>query len=46
MTEAEREQMVRHGQVIWAAHRGLRRMLEHEWEHLREIAARLGQPIL
>ena len=31
-----------HGQITWTARRGIRRMLEHEWEHLMEIEARLG----
>ena len=43
MTEAERTQMTQRGQVTWTARRMLRRMLEHEWEHLREIADRLGR---
>lgn len=41
MTEAERQAQVPHGQVTWTARRGLRRMLEHTWEHYQEIAARL-----
>jgi uncharacterized damage-inducible protein DinB/predicted RNase H-like HicB family nuclease len=40
LTEAEREQLVPHGQVTWTARRALRRMLEHEWEHLTEITER------
>jgi predicted RNase H-like HicB family nuclease len=40
MTGAERTQTVQRGQVTWTARRMLRRMLEHEWEHLLEIAAR------
>jgi predicted RNase H-like HicB family nuclease len=43
LTEVERKQKVRHGQVPWTARRGLRRMLEHDWEHLIEIAQRLGK---
>jgi hypothetical protein len=27
--------------VTWTAHRALRRMLEHGWEHLQEISHRL-----
>ncbi len=46
MTEAERGQLVKHGQVTWTARRGLRRMLEHDWEHMTEIAERLGKPIV
>jgi predicted RNase H-like HicB family nuclease len=42
MTDAERTQMVAHGQVTWTARRALRRMLEHHWEHLQEITGRLG----
>ena len=43
MTEDERTRQVQHGQVLWTARRGMRRMLEHTWEHLREIRARLGE---
>ena len=43
LSEEERSKQVPHGQVTWTARRCLRRTLEHEWEHLREIAARLGQ---
>lgn len=41
MTPAEREQQVPHGQVTWTARRGMRRMLEHLWEHTQEILKRL-----
>ena len=44
LTAAEREQQAPHGQVTWTARRAMRRLLEHEWEHLVEIAARLGKP--
>jgi len=40
MTDAERTQPVQHGQVTWTARRGLRRMLEHAWEHGLEIDRR------
>jgi predicted RNase H-like HicB family nuclease/uncharacterized damage-inducible protein DinB len=43
LTEAERTAKVPHGQVTWTARRALRRMLEHAWEHLLEIAERLDQ---
>ncbi len=43
MTEAERMQTTQRGQVTWTARRMMRRMLEHEWEHLLEIAERLGR---
>lgn len=42
MTETERTQQVPHGQTVWTARRGLRRMLEHNWEHIQEIRSRLG----
>jgi hypothetical protein len=45
MTEEERTRQVPHGQVTWTARRGLRRMLEHQWEHLVEVAARLDVPV-
>ena len=41
ITEEERVQMTPRGQVIWTAKRMLRRMLEHEWEHILEIEERL-----
>lgn len=44
VTELERRQTVRRGLVVWTARRMMRRMLEHEWEHLTEIAERLGRP--
>jgi hypothetical protein len=43
MTEVERRKRVKHGQVTWTARRGLRRALEHDWEHLLEIAERLDK---
>lgn len=43
MTEAQRRQKVRRGQVTWTARRALRRMLEHDWEHLLEISKRLDK---
>ncbi|HEV8534820.1 MAG TPA: DinB family protein [Candidatus Limnocylindria bacterium] len=42
LTPAERRRVRRSGQSTYSAHRIIRRMLEHEWEHRREIAARLG----
>jgi uncharacterized damage-inducible protein DinB len=41
MTAEERSALVPHGQVTWSARRGLRRTLEHTWEHLLEIEDRL-----
>jgi uncharacterized damage-inducible protein DinB/predicted RNase H-like HicB family nuclease len=45
MTDEERERQVPHGQVTWTARRCLRRMLEHNWEHLVEISERLDKPV-
>lgn len=42
MTGDERSRMTPRGQVIWTVRRMLRRMLEHEWEHILEIEERLG----
>jgi uncharacterized damage-inducible protein DinB/predicted RNase H-like HicB family nuclease len=43
LTPAERATVRKSGQSTYSAHRIIRRMLEHEWEHRREIAARLGR---
>src|SRR5256714_4297850 len=43
LTPTERANVRRAGQSTYSAHRVIRRMLEHEWEHRREIAARLGR---
>ena len=43
LTPAERARVRKAGQSTVSAHRMIRRMLEHEWEHRREIAARLGR---
>jgi predicted RNase H-like HicB family nuclease/uncharacterized damage-inducible protein DinB len=43
LTPAERATVRRAGQSTYSAYRVIRRMLEHEWEHRREIAARLGR---
>jgi len=42
LSEVERTQTVRQGQQTWTARRSLRRVLEHEWEHLEEIRQRVG----
>jgi len=42
LTVAERKRVRRSGQSTYSAFRVIRRMLEHEWEHRREIAARMG----
>lgn len=43
LTAAERRNVRKAGQSTYSAYRVIRRMLEHEWEHRREIAARLGK---
>jgi predicted RNase H-like HicB family nuclease/uncharacterized damage-inducible protein DinB len=43
LTPAERRNLRKAGQSTYSAHRVIRRMLEHEWEHRREIASRLGK---
>lgn len=41
LTPAERRNVRRAGQSTYSAYRVIRRMLEHEWEHRREIAERM-----
>ena len=41
VTAQERALRVPHGQQTWTARRGIRRALEHEWEHFVEIRERL-----
>ena len=43
LTAEERTAKITHGQLIWTSRRCMRRMLEHNWEHLQEIAKRLAQ---
>ena len=43
LTPAERARVRKAGQSTYSAYRVIRRMLEHEWEHRREIAARLSR---
>ena len=43
LTPTERKRVRRTGQSTYSAFRVIRRMLEHEWEHRREIAARVGR---
>jgi uncharacterized damage-inducible protein DinB len=45
LTPAERERPIVRWQQIWTARKAMRRMLEHEWEHLVELAERVGQPL-
>jgi uncharacterized damage-inducible protein DinB/predicted RNase H-like HicB family nuclease len=41
----ERAKTVERWKQTWTARKALRRMLEHEWEHLCELGDRLGQPL-
>jgi predicted RNase H-like HicB family nuclease/uncharacterized damage-inducible protein DinB len=41
LTTADLARVRKAGQSTYSAHRVIRRMLEHEWEHRREIAERL-----
>lgn len=43
-TAADLARLVPHGQITWSAHRTMRRLLEHNWEHREEIRTRLESP--
>ncbi len=43
MTPAERALVRQRPKSTVSTRRAIRRMLEHEWEHCREIARRLGR---
>lgn len=45
LTPEERTNPVEHWKQTWTARKVVRRMLEHEWEHLIELSERLGKPI-
>lgn len=45
LTAEERSQQIVHWKRIWTARKALRRMLEHEWEHLVELSERLEKPL-
>jgi uncharacterized damage-inducible protein DinB len=45
LTADERSQPVEHWKRTWTARKVLRRMLEHEWEHLVEMSERLEKPL-
>lgn len=45
LTAEERSQPIVHWKRIWTARKALRRMLEHEWEHLVELSDRLGKSL-
>ncbi len=42
MTVHDLEQQVQRGQVLWTSRRMFRRLLEHSWEHMQEIAQRVN----
>ena len=42
ITPEVRKGQVQRGEKLWTARRGFRRLLEHPWEHLREIERRLA----
>lgn len=42
VTPEIRATQIHRGEKLWTARRGLRRALEHPWEHLREMQRRLG----
>ncbi len=45
LTPDERSKSIEHWKQTWTARKMFRRMLEHEWEHLIELADRLGKKI-
>ena len=45
LTPAERSRVVEHWKQMWTARKALRRMLEHEWEHLIELCGRFGSSV-
>ncbi len=46
LTAEERSRSIDRWKQTWTARKVLRRMLEHEWEHLVELSERLGKPLL
>jgi hypothetical protein len=42
LTPEERSMQVEHWKQTWSARKAMRRMLEHEWEHLIELRERLS----
>jgi uncharacterized damage-inducible protein DinB/predicted RNase H-like HicB family nuclease len=45
LNEQERSEPFVHGNSTRTARKMIRRMLEHEWEHLTELSERLGKPL-
>jgi uncharacterized damage-inducible protein DinB/predicted RNase H-like HicB family nuclease len=45
LTAEKRSQSIERWKQTWTARKVLRRMLEHEWEHLVELSERLGKPL-
>lgn len=46
LTIEERSRSIERWKQTWTARKVLRRMLEHEWEHLVELSERLEKPLL
>jgi uncharacterized damage-inducible protein DinB len=45
LSEDERARVNQQGKQLWTARKALRRCLEHEYEHLREISRRVSLPM-
>jgi hypothetical protein len=45
-TEQQRTEVVTHGQITRSLRKAIRRTLEHDWEHLAELARRPGGPAI
>lgn len=45
LTPDEQSRSIEHWKQTWTARKMFRRMLEHEWEHLIELAERLGKQL-
>lgn len=41
MSDTERQATIQRGKETWTARKMLRRLLEHEWEHLQELSTRV-----
>jgi hypothetical protein len=45
-TDQQRSEVVVHGQITRSLRKAIRRTLEHDWEHIAELARRPGGPAL
>jgi predicted RNase H-like HicB family nuclease len=45
-TERQRSEVVTRGQITRSLRKAIRRTLEHDWEHIAELARRPGGPVL